>query len=723
MGKLIKKNQKKSRILITPSTFKRLTLGMFHSIGLCMICHQAYGNEANIKQLDEIVVEIVDLTENQLAKQNLEKVAGGINLVEVNNLERTKTSTNEDVFKFQPGIYAKSSGNEGTKISIRGSGINRAPGAHASGLFVLLDDIPFTGPGGTPYELLEPTWLDRVEVLRGANGFEKGALSLGGAINYISKNGDNADLLQIRAETGSRGYQKYQMSSGQNFNNLDYYVSLNTSKYNGYQDQGKGDSQGLMGNIGIQLSPNLDTRFYFRYRETEHESPGRLTKQQILENPTSANPYNHQYDTKRIQPGSTWLANKTRYEFEQGGTLQASFAYHQYPMDLRESPYRTDVKYSDITGHLSYTQPYDLFRLNSLVKIGLRSTTHRPDSGVRESLRFDLNHYEAGTLTRKYTYRGSDNVLNIHHDTEIKPNLWLTTDLAGIYTHRQSEVYYPITNRKVDLTEWDVAPRLGLRYQINPQFQVYGNLSRTIEPAHPWSMIWSSNQYFDQNSGPASGRQSAALPLKHQKANTFEIGGRGENSFGIWDLSYYYTKVKNELLSVEISPPPNVNVSESNASPTIHQGLELGLNQTLFSQAHVGDLKLIQSYNYSDFRYKNDKKFGENQLAGLPKHYYQAELTFDFYNGAYFALNTEYASKIAVDYANSFFTDAYHIWGASLGYQSKDKNWDIWIDFNNITDKKYAATVTPGYDDKGMDNARLTPGEGFSTYTGFSIRF
>ncbi len=47
-----------------------------------------------------------------------------------------------------------------------------------------LDDLPFTGPGGTPYELLDPLWVDHIEVLRGANGLTRGALSLGGLINY-----------------------------------------------------------------------------------------------------------------------------------------------------------------------------------------------------------------------------------------------------------------------------------------------------------------------------------------------------------------------------------------------------------------------------------------------------------------------------------------------------------------------------------------------------------
>ena len=38
----------------------------------------------------------------------------------------------------------------------------------------------------------------------------------------------------------------------------------------------------------------------------------------------------------------------------------------------------------------------------------------------------------------------------------------------------------------------------------------------------------------------------------------------------------------------------------------------------------------------------------------------------------------------------------------------------------NLTDKHYAGTVTPGYDDRGLDAARSTPGEGLAMYVGVS---
>ncbi|SUD62377.1 TonB-dependent receptor [Ectopseudomonas oleovorans] len=122
------------------------------------------------------------------------------------------------------------------KISVRGSGINRGPGSHASGTHIMLDGLPLTGPGGTPYELLEPLWISRAEVLRGANGFDRGSLALGGAIDYITHTGYTAPKLQLRYEIGSYGYQKRNIASGQVLGDFDYYFALTDSETDGYQD-------------------------------------------------------------------------------------------------------------------------------------------------------------------------------------------------------------------------------------------------------------------------------------------------------------------------------------------------------------------------------------------------------------------------------------------------------------------------------------------------------
>lgn len=681
-------------------------------------------------QLEAVQVSDQPLTEQQAAQERLQRIPGGSNLMDMERIAEGRVAGNQDVLAYQPGVYAQSPGNEGIKISIRGSGINRGTGSHASGNHIMLDGLPLTGSGGTPYELLEPLWISRAEVLRGANGFDKGSLALGGAIDYITRTGRDAAKLQLRYEAGSHGYQKRSISSGQAIGDFDYYINLTDSRYDGYQDHASGKGKGVAANVGYRFNDNLETRFYLRYRETEHDVPGRLTKEQIKHDPRAAAANNLRIDAHRDQPGSTWLANKTTWQIDDDSTLVAGLAYHHYPMDLVENSaangntYRVRVDYSDVSGTLSYNRRHTLFGLDSNTTIGFRSNTNLPSSKSKESaaLPIDVNGtaYPAGTLMRAYEHLGSDNVLHIGNELELADDLWLTSGLALIYTRRQVEVTWPATGDKLSESTWDYAPRLGLRYQLNPEVQLYGNISRSVEPPHAWSMIWSSPLRFPTSNQPYSARQRAPISMDNQTTTTFEIGGRGDSLIGQWDVAYYYSLVRHELLTVPIES--NV-FAESNASPTIHQGIELGLDSPLWQGGAAGDLALRQAYTFSDFHYRDDDTYGDNRLPGLPRHYYQAELRYNHPSGFYAGLNTQYASKVAVDYANSYYADAYAIFGATLGYASPKQDWQTWLDLRNLTDKRYAATVTPGYDDRGADVARATPGDGFGAFVGVSYSF
>ncbi|UZE32359.1 TonB-dependent receptor [Pseudomonas sp. B21-059] len=656
------------------------------------------------------------------AEARLAQVPGAGNVVDMRRPLQGRVASNQDVLAYQPGVYAQSAGNEGVKISIRGSGINRAPGAHASGLYTMLDGLPLTGPGGTPYELLEPLWVDHVEVLRGANGFDRGALALGGAIDYISHTGYDAPLLQVRYATGSHGYQQRQLSSGQVLGNFDYYVSLTDANADGYQDHTRSQSKGVIGNFGYRFNPNLETRFYLRYRETDNDLAGRVSKRSIEHDPRAANPLYVSRDDRRKQPGSTFVGNKTTYYIDDDSSIQTGLVYHDYPMDLREGPNRLKVAYSDVSGTFDYKRRDSLWGRESRSTLGLRVTKHLPNDGASEFVRIPTGNtasYAPGTRIRNFTYQGSDTVLHFGNDLEIADDLWLTTGLAAIYTRRESAVTYPEGGGKTSLGDWDYAPRLGLRYQLTPNVQLFGNLSRSVEAPHPWSLIYSSNLRFPAGSGVATGAQRDPIELRNQTATTLELGGRGDSSLGEWSLAWYYAQVRHELLSV-LPDPSATTPYELNASPTVHQGVEASLLSELWSQPGVGRLSLRQAYTFSDFHYRDDSRFGDNRLPGLPMHYYQGELRYDWPLGFFAAVNTQLVSKVAVDYANSYYADPYALFGATLGYNAPKNDWQTWVDVRNLTDKRYAATVTPGYDDKGLDAARSTPGEGLGVYLGVS---
>lgn len=657
-------------------------------------------------ELGQVLISDEERSELEDARDRLNAVPGASNLVDMQRVGQGRVASNQDVLAYQPGVFAQSAGNDGIKLSIRGSGINRAPGAHGSGVYTMFDGLPLTGPGGTPYELFEPLWLSRAEVLRGANGFDQGALALGGAINYVTHTGYDAAPLQVRYEVGSRGYQHRHISSGQVLGNLDYYIALTDTEYDGYQQHSSGSAKGIAANVGYRFNPNLETRFYLRYRETENDLAGRLTKQQIKHDPRAANAAYLARDDSRPQPGSTWVGNKTTFYLDDDARLEAGLVYHDYPMDLREGPMRLKVAYTDVSGTLNYLRRDTLFGRESRTTLGWRTTKHLPNSGASQ---FARDRDVTGARSRDFSYQGSDSVLHLGNDLELIPDLWLTTGLAMIYTRRESDVTYPATGGRVSQHDWDYAPRLGLRYDISPQLQVYGNLSRSVEPPHPWALLWSSTV------------ATQPIKMQNQTATTLELGARGDSTLGHWDLAWYYAQVRHELLAVEIVP--GALPKEFNASPTVHQGVEAALESTLWERPGTGKLSVRQAYTFSDFHYRDDDRFDDNRLPGIPMHYYQAEVRFDWPGGFYAGVNTQMASKVQIDYANSEHADAYALLGARLGWDSPKQDWQTWLDLRNLTNKRYAATVTPGYDDGGQDIARSTPGEAFGVYAGVSYSF
>lgn len=685
------------------------------------------------RQLSTVVVQGQKLDETQKAELALKDVAGGVNFVDSADIEKGRVSTSTDVFALQPGVIATQGGgnNDGTRISIRGSGINKGVGYFRAGIFYLFDGLPVSGPGGTPYELFEPLGLNHTEVLRGANAFDIGSLYLGGAINYLTKTGYNSAPLQVRYEAGSYGYQKRQISSGQVFGPLDYYVSLTDSASDGFQDQTQGKSAGFAGNVGYQFSPQLKTRLYYRYRTTDNETPGYITKAQLKDDPEQANPTSVNAHAHRKQPGSTWMASKTQYTFDDDSNLELGLVYHDYPIDARQGVNRTVWGFSDYSTSLKYDRLDTLFGKNSTTRFNVLRTEHL-NGYAKTSVRIPTGvtaNLPVGSLVRKAEYEGSDTVLSASNETEwIDNKLWLSAGLSAVEFRRKAKVSYPVggeadnPNNPVEKNDWEFAPRIGVRYQINPDWQLFGNLSRTVEAQQSWAYV-SGTQVF--TSGPATGLNSGGQKLEPQIADTLEFGTRGQYGLTEWDLTFYRSHVQDELLSViirEATSTSDALTSESNASKTIHQGVELGLNSLLYQNG--GDtLRLRQSYTYSDFFYRDDDEFGSNQLPGIPKHNYQAELRYDFNNGIYVGVNTYYASRAPVDFANTKNADSYNLWGAILGWDSPKKDWSVYLDLRNLTDEKYAATISPTYDARGSDVRAILPGDGFGAYAGVQYSF
>ncbi|MET0262834.1 MAG: TonB-dependent receptor [Rariglobus sp.] len=677
------------------------------------------GREGEVVELDKLVV--TDQRDVSLAPPSaveasaeLAQIAGGTSLVQADAFTTGRVASVADALKYQPGVLAQSSnGGEGVRLSIRGSGILRGATNWGTGLQVLLDGFPLLGAGGSPFESTEPLAVNYVEVLRGANGFDYAPLSLGGVINYVTKTGYDASPFQARFEAGSFGYNRAQVSSGQVLGPLDYYVSLSSYRQDGYRDDSEADSARVIFNTGYQINENLSTRLFYRYAESSLGNPGSLTWAQIKDDPT-ASQFAGAAKRTRDHPHSTTVNSLTTLQIDPDSAVEFGLQYRNYPINNLGGPAQSRWDFKDASGSLKYTRDDNVFgdKQSKTTASLLFATTLHTDSE-------NLN--AAGVTVDAKDYEATDLVLLASNDLGLTQKLWLTTGLAAIAQNRESKIIFPLPNADTQSNDYfNLAPRAGLRYDLDKRTQLFANVSRSVEAPIV--------NYFARGTGPTVSN----LDLKEQTATTVEIGGRGEHGIFEWNVALYRAWVRDELLTVLLNPLDPTSQATSNASPTIHQGIEAGLNTTLWESALLDSanpksrtdrIVFRQAYTFNDFRYEDDDVFGKNDLAGVPRHLYQAEIAYEHASGFYVSFDAESSlTRYAADFANDIYAKSYVIFGAKIGYVQPEKGWEVFFEVRNISDERYASVVSPVFTGTAASPV-YTPGLGRNYSAGLAYRF
>jgi iron complex outermembrane receptor protein len=663
------------------------------------------------KQLEAVVVQEKALSPSDEAADELHDVTGGTNLIRSSDLKKKRVGTIGDVLNFQPGIYAQTvNGGEATRLSIRGSGLVRSGFLFGWGTVMLLDGQRMYGASGFPYEAVEPLALDHVEVLRGANAFEYGPLSLGGTINYVSKTGYTASPLEVRLEAGSYGYFHEQVSTGAVSGPFDYYLSLTRFDKQGYRDNTDSYSTRLVGNVGYQLTPKVRTRLFVRDVEQFQEDAGFLTRSQLR-----ANPRQSQFGTQirdRVNPGSQVIGDTTTFDLDHGQQLELGGQFDNSPINSpRNGPTSVYFVFRQLAGSLRYKREDKILGhpSDTLVSVIGHETLDNSWNSVIVA---------TGQVAALRPAEQNDYTFLATNDTELVDRLSLDLGVAGVFQRRRTGVSQGLNLAgQYILREYkNVAPKAGLRYDLTSRTNLFANVSRSIDTPSANSFIRTDVTYVPQQ----------FLNLNEATANTIEVGTRGQESVFAWNLSFYRSWVQNELLTVQIGP--GVTTS-SNATPTIHQGLEVGLDAQLWKSGRTSEgapqqqLVVRQSYTWNNFFFQNDPTFHTNALAGVPIHLYQAELAYEHSAGFYAGVNTEASfADYAADFANTIFNKKYAIVGARIGFQQPVRGLQAFVEVRNLLNTTYAPVVSPIYNAMGVDSNVFAPGEGRAINVGVSGR-
>jgi len=660
--------------------------------------------------LPDVVVEAATGAASAVdsARESLRSTPGGVSLVSAEAFEDLYALNARDMLREVPGVFAQQRFAEEVRLSIRGSGLSRSN--HLRGILLLQDGVPINLPDGFgDFQELDPLAVRYLEVYKGANGLRYGSSTLGGAVNLVTPTGLTATQpVRVRLEGGSFETYREHVAISRASGPWDMYAAVTANQAGGFREQSRTDNRRINGNLGYQFSGDVQTRFYLNLNDINQQLPGTLDFETAMRAPRTAVPTAKLFDTGR-DVDSIRLANKTRFDLEQGHLETGAYYFHK-------------KLYHPVTGVL-VDQNGDFFggfvhwdtsqqwatRRNDLA-IGIRA-----GAGINRARLFVNDGGQRGSLLADGDEEATELSLYAEHRLWFGSDLALISSLQGVHAERDfRDRRNPSESAQQDFS--GVNPKLGVLWQLRPEAQVFANLSRSFEPP-----IFSDlNQTSAVGSCDGTGVGGFA-DLDAQRAWTAELGTRGEHGRWQWDVAIYRAQLRDEMLQKACSATVAI---QFNADRTIHQGLEAGLEVQLFEGLWGGGdtLSLRQAYTYADFHFDNDAEYGDNRLAGQPQHYYQASLRYQHPSGWFFSPNVERAlSSTMVDYANTRAVPGYTVWGLSTGIDLRH-GVSLFVEARNLGDERYISSVSATTDFSTAGNRNIFyPGEGRAIYGGLRV--
>lgn len=692
---------------------------------------------ANAFAKDAVELNSVEVIEkNQVVesiKEELASIPGGTNLVNLDAITTSKATLGE-ILKTEPGVMIQEffGGNDQPRLNIRGSGIQGNP--VNNGVNLLYDGTSINQADGSfVIGLINASQHSAVSVYRGANAMKHGSATLGGAINFTSKTGLNSDSY-VEIQAGSHSSKNVNIGLGGVNDKFDYYISGGYSESDGYRSNSSSQRKDFAVNLGYQISDNIENRTQVNYSDNFFEIPFVLPKDVASDYPESVvgDGYSGNWDNL--------LNINNRKPFRDTQQLRVSNKTIFTVSDKVEHQIALFAEKMDDT----FTDPL-VHAITDSNNVGLNLSTKGAEVFTNDD-KYELSlAYNQGSMPVEYWVNDSsdgsklyefaqleqeaDNLaLNAQYNIPLSTNTEIVADLQYMRNTREisgtaSDFGATTTSSLNEKYAYDALnPKLGLIYKLTNKSNIYANISRSME-APTFNQLVYRKVAATATSTTAEKLSGASLvDLDAQEALTFEVGTKGSYKDTSWQVSYYYSKVKDELISQVDSTGTN-SITSNYTDKTTHQGIELGFNQILTKGLFDSSDALSGSivYNYNHFTF-DDGIYAGNQIAGVPKQTIYLELAYNIGDTFFIAPNVKIQpNDNYADHSNSIEQDSFSLLGLKVSYKPQ-ANLTFYTNLNNITDEVYESSYVVRNTSADTQPTFLS-GDGFNYTFGMKYTF
>jgi iron complex outermembrane receptor protein len=666
---------------------------------------------ASTNQLDEVVVTA------EKKEELLQKIPASITALNAKQINAFGLWNTKEITGIIPNLYSADPGDARDVSSVRGI----TTSSYDPTVATYID-----GVNQFSLDTYIPTLFDveRIEVLRGPQGTLYGRNAMGGVINIITKQPNNASSGFADISIGN--YNQQRITAGFKTplikDKLFFGASILSNKRDGYYTneftQSSYDNQnGLSGNYFLKytISSRWDINLNFKQLANKNQGPFPLVfgTEEALNNPYRLN--QNSTTTMKDKTSNTGLSIHYRgngFNFSSQTAYQQNYRYYTNPIDGDFSPIDAISVINNYgskwNNNKVLTQDFKFTSApssNSKLKWTAGAFLFYQDAPVKQATRFgiDANLMMIGdslfsiintstTLKKGFaiygqaTYALSDKLnmsFGLRNDYENQ-----RLSILGEYQRDPSPELYTTTSDTLGRTNFNaISPKLSLDYQVNNNSLWYGSYSKGFR----------AGGLSPLSSDPSQPPLVGYLP---EYSNNFETGIKNNwlSNKLILNIALFYTKVTDAQVPSLILPDA-ITITK-NTGQLSSKGVEAEL-------MFIPTKGLLLQYSFGATSASYDKLEIASQgasvnLAGKRPIFtpsstslLAAQYSYPVSSELKIMLRGEwkYIGTTYFDLANSIQQSPYHLLNAKLGMEYKRTALSFWA--KNLAGAKY---ISYGYD-------------------------
>lgn len=639
---------------------------------------------------DEITlprIDVIGVDEHAVAKQ-----PGSVAIVEQEALELLQPLSTQDALKSVPGVVIREEEGYGfiPNIGMRGLNPNRS-----QKLLVLEDGVPIA-PGlflaNESYYSPRIERMESIEVLKGAAGLRYGPTTIGGVINYKTK--DPEQGVKVTTRVGTHGFRLFGLDAGGASPSGEAVagISVITSRGDGFRDNGF-DMNDVVAKGGMQINDNQWISAKFSYYDNEvNTSYVGLRPNEYQNNPT-----------KNPAPNDYFITDRKSFDINHEWDIASGVKLNTllYWSNLTRDFWRRDIATRTANGTnfvacgigsfcmTGRNREFEMLGLDSRLfvnhdTLGIKNESeigvriHR-DTMSNKTVRSRTNpNARSGELTGDDTQTASGIALYAQNRFILNDKVAITPGLrVESYDQRRKNELNGIGG---SASNTEVMPGLGATWQFMPEAQLFAGAFKGFSPAMVATAI--SGNGVDQQ-------------LDAERSTNYEIGVRGVSNRFTYEATLFHMDFDNQVVNQALS----AGVNQANGGKTLNQGLEVGWGYEFASGWSLdGNATYVAVAEFKN----NSLGPDGNRIPYSPKLTSNLNLNYKFSDfkasiGAYY-VSEQYADADNTRAQNSIGTlgemPGYTTFNLNA-YYDIDKHWSVFGTVRNLFDKKYIASRNP----------------------------